>query len=79
MRTADTAMPVPVVVLKVTVGDASPARVATATFGVLGLLPSVHRAAASPFAPVVTEAGETVPPPLVTAKVTVAPDTTLPN
>src|SRR5258708_3709629 len=75
--TADTA--VPVVVLNVTVGEASRERVAVATFEVFALLPNVHRAAARPFAPVATEAGETVPPPLVTENVTVAPETTFPN
>jgi hypothetical protein len=77
IRTAETA--VPVVVLKVTVGDASPASVAVAVFGVFGLVPNVHRAAARPFALVVTVAGETVPPPLVTTNATVAPVTAFPN
>src|SRR5438093_13629670 len=73
------AIAVPVVVLKVTVGEASPARVAVAVFEVFAAVPNVHRADARPFAPVAVVVGETLPPPLVTANVTVVPATAFPN
>src|SRR5258708_34418842 len=56
---------VPVVVLKVTVGEASPGTVAVAEFGVFAAVPRAHRAPAPRIPPEEGAGAETLPPALL--------------
>src|SRR5258708_29012426 len=56
---------VPVVVLKVTVGEASPGTVAVAEFGVFAAVPNGHPPSAPPFTPHGGLVGGKPPPPLL--------------
>jgi hypothetical protein len=53
--------------------------VRASTVWVPGVVPKVHRVCALPVEPVLAEAGLTLPPPLVTAKLTAWPATGFPN